>query len=169
MSRVVDVQKTLPHTGMALVLDGAHIDGPKQVTGKFLVRANDPRIMGHFGIMPGVLVAEFAHQTAAVLILQDEPDSLPCLTNTAIALTAAALPGDALACVVTEESREGRKASFSAVVLKINDAVCGQEVIATVTFTGTLLSKRILDRMLRKTGEALQATRKDTDATVFHS
>jgi|GEM_PF-4741274 len=147
------IQKSLLPKGMALVIDDAKVVNPDQATGYFLVNETDARIKDHRSSMSAGLLAEFAHQTGDFL-LQNDKDWLPCVKSSHIVIFAAALPGDSLVCTATINMRNGRKTSFTAVIMKTN---CGkQELIAKVTFTRTSFSKRIRQRMEQKTHEALQ-------------
>jgi len=153
MHELSAIQKLLPQKGVALAIDHARVDSPDQATGYFLVRHKDPRIIGHYDTMSAGLLAEFAHQTADFLMMQEEKGSLPVVKSSNIIIYNAALPGDSLVCVTAVNMRNGRKISFSSVILRTNNNQ--QELIAKVAFTRTAISKRTRERWERKTLEAL--------------
>lgn len=143
------IQHTLPHAGMALVCDDARVDSPTSATGFFFVNPDDPRVVGHFDVMMGALIGEFTHQTAAFLILTQEKGYLPMLKRTQMTFHEAVFPGDQLTCDVMLEERQGREATFNAVV----HSKRGEDeprLVADITFTGTIVPKRALDMMRRQ-------------------
>lgn len=142
------IQHTLPHAGMALVCDDARVDSPTEATGFFFVNPDDPRVVGHFGIMMGALIAEFAHQTAAFLVLTEEKGNLPVLKSTHLDIFESALPGDHLICEVVLDHREGRDATFTAAVFVAKNGEL-EKKIANVTFAGTIMPKRVFERMCK--------------------
>lgn len=144
-----EILHTLPHAGLALVCGDARVDSPTQATGRFRVDPDDPRVIGHFGIMMGVLIAEFAHQTAAFLILKSEPGNIPMLKSTHLEMQEPAFPGEQLVCQIALDHREDRDATFTASVFVEKDGEF-EKKIATVAFTGTIVPKRLLDRMCQK-------------------
>ncbi|MDP2838209.1 MAG: hypothetical protein Q8O53_02955 [Candidatus Moranbacteria bacterium] len=139
------IRNLLPHTGLAVVLDRVLIHEPTRATGYFLVLADDVRIKSHFGVMPGVLIAEFAHLTGAVLLMHaTEEANIPVLNETRFSVTEVVLPGDGLECNVTLVSQSERAFSFSAAIYKIHTG----KLVATVSFTGTRIPKRVFQRQL---------------------
>src|SRR6185369_8480370 len=142
----VEVIMTLPQAGMALVLDDADILSPTKVLGKFLVKQDDPRVVGHFDTMMGALIGEFAHQTATFLMLKKTDGFLPILTSSHIDLEGKvpAFPGDLLFCDARLDHQEGRSATFFARVYK--EVGADTKEVATVSFSGLLASKRALLR-----------------------
>jgi 3-hydroxymyristoyl/3-hydroxydecanoyl-(acyl carrier protein) dehydratase len=137
------VQRLLPHSGLALVLESVEVVSDTLANGYFDVRADDPRISGHFGIMPGVLVAEFCHLTGAVLLMHGSEEAMmPILNESRIHVVRMAVPGDRLICSITLAERAKRNFSFVAVVTRATD----QQSIASVEFTGSAILKSVFDR-----------------------
>lgn len=131
------IRALLPHSDLAVVLQKVLINDPTQATGYFLVSADDPRIRDHFGIMPGVLIAEFAHLTGAVLMAVTNPGFMCLLTSSTFAVREIAKPGDELTCEVTLTDSKKREASFSGTVRNNR----GEEVMV-VSFSGQAVSQR---------------------------
>lgn len=145
------IARILPHTGQALVIDTVQIETPTQATGYFLVRADDARIVSHFGVMPGVLIAEFTHLTGAVLLMHGiEEAIIPALNETHLFVAEAVLPGDDLMCKVALDNHSGRAFSFSAVVHKVHS----RDLVATVSFTGMRIPRRIFERQMKQRAQA---------------
>lgn len=142
-----DIENLLPHRGLAVLVDSIQIDSAVRAVGRFAIRYDDPRITGHFGIMPGVLMAESCHLTGAALLLsQSDSLDIPVLSQSAIQVREAAFAGDTLLCHVQLLGRDGRGFRFQANLSKLG--LDDQErLIGEVLFSGTNLPSRVFDRM----------------------
>lgn len=140
---MADIEQILPHRGCALVIHGAHIHGETRATGYFSVQAEDKRIKDHFGIMPGVLIAEFVHLTGAVLMMYKNREVIPVLNKTSSEVQNTATSGDRLRCEVNLNQSEKRTFTFNGVVYN----QIGKR-IAEVDFSGTAVPKKIFERQI---------------------
>lgn len=151
-----DILDMLPHRGSALVIDSA-ICHPEDLSaeGMFELRADDPRIVDHFGILPGILYSEFAHLTGALLVVsclpgEIEADSIVLLKKTETELIAPAMPGTAVEqifcrveiAIVSEDEKE--------ITCKATIHNSMNKTLARVTFTGVIASKRLIERMVAR-------------------
>ena len=143
----VDLENILPHRGLAVLIDTVRIDSAVRALGCFLIKEDDPRITGHFDIMPGVLMAESCHLTAAALMLsQSGSPDIPVLNQSEIRVREAAYAGDTLLCYVQLLGQDGRGFRFQANLGK--QGPDGQErMIGEVMFSGTNLPRRVFERM----------------------
>lgn len=137
-----EIQQILPHRGNALVIHKVHIHESTRASGYFSVCADDARIQDHFGIMPGVLIAEFAHLTGAVLMMFMDREVFPILNISTIEVALPAMPGDDLTCEVELIDQDRRKFTFRGEVFNQTG-----KSVATVHFTGTRVSQRMLERI----------------------
>lgn len=143
----IDLESILPHRGLAMLVDSVQIDSVVRALGRFVIKAEDPRISGHFGIMPGVLMAEASHLTGAALLLsQSNSPDIPVLSQSEIRVNETAYAGDILLCYVQLLDRDGRSFRFQANLSK--QGPNGKETpIGDVRFSGTNLPKRVFQRM----------------------
>jgi len=139
---MVEIEQILPHRGGALVIHKVHIHESTRASGYFSVCADDTRIQDHFGIMPGVLIAEFVHLTGAVLMMFTDREVFPILNTSTIEVALPAMPGDGLTCEVELIDQTKRRFTFRGEVFN----QYGKSV-ATVHFTGTRFPRRMLERI----------------------
>lgn len=146
----------LPHRRSALVIDSA-ICHPEDLSaeGMFELRADDPRIVDHFSILPGILYSEFAHLTGALLVLsclsgEMRTDSVVLLKNTATELLSPSIPGTSVEQIFC-------RIEITAVTEDQKDITCeakiynsAEKILANVNFTGVIASKRIVERMVAR-------------------
>lgn len=137
-----EIQQILPHRGCALVIHKAYLRGETRATGQFFVRGDDPRIHDHFGVMPGVLIAEFAHLTASVLVMYKNREAIPVLNNTRIKMQRSAVAGDNLLCGVKLLKADRREFVFHGLVYS------PKKSIAEVYFSGTAIPKKVFERQI---------------------
>lgn len=141
------IESILPHRESALILDSVSMfPDENQAIGQFCVRTDDFRINDHFGVMPGHLIAEFAHLTGAVFLLHaTDGGSFPMLDESHIRMSHSASPGDTLQCVLVCQDRTNNRPSFHAVIKNQSD-----DIVATVYFSGSKISRRLFERMTRR-------------------
>lgn len=72
------IRKCLPHRYPFLLVDRVLERSADRVVGLKNVTANEPFFQGHFpqeSVMPGVLIVEAMTQTAAFLVMSEDPDT----------------------------------------------------------------------------------------------
>jgi len=72
------IRKCLPHRYPFLLVDRVLERSADRVVGLKNVTANEPFFQGHFpqeSVMPGVLIVEAMTQTAAFLVMSEDPDA----------------------------------------------------------------------------------------------
>ena len=146
----------LPHRGLALVIDSAACH-PEDLSaeGMFELRADDPRIVDHFSILPGILYSEFAHLTGALLVVsclpgEIEADSIVLLKKTATEMIAPAIPGASVEQIfcrveITTVSEDQKEITCNATIRNL-----AGKILANVNFTGVIASKMLLQRMVAR-------------------
>lgn len=143
------IRRLLPHRGMWAIPQIAYVNdllNPTQATGHFTVCGDDPRIKDHFGIMPGVLMAEFAHQIGAIIIAMKKPEMMPILKESHPHILGFATHGDKLFCTVdVVDASHKRDVSFSGVIL--NDR--GVQILS-ITFTGSAIRREVFEKALMR-------------------
>lgn len=146
----------LPHRGAALLISRVSCDlEDRTATGCLDIGIDNPWTVGHFGIMPGVLIAEFVHLTGLVLassLTQTEDDgSIVVLRSSSIQIDGVVVPPKNIFCHVRIERvhENGRTMLFAADV-SFDEAPCKN--FAYVEFTGERLPKRVFERLTRPKG-----------------